>query len=187
MPWRISGVTARRAPSVPLPPVMRAGGGVRGVDAAVGVPAGPERGTLAPLELAAPIGREPQERLRPAARTDEGPEHERKSRDAEDQGRDEDPRHRSASVSRRIRSRIAGSRDGTVPSDAGRRVHRRTSTATIARPTATAASGANHTRRLNPRRRGERRIHSPYRSTKYWTTSAGLSPASSRSRTITRI
>src|SRR2546422_6346600 len=35
----------------------------------------------------------------PAARTDEGPEHERKSRDAEDQGRDEDPRHRSASRS----------------------------------------------------------------------------------------
>ena len=121
----------------------------------------PERGTLALLELAAPIGREPQERLRPAARADEGPQHEREGRDAEDQGRDEDPRHRSASVSRRIRSRIAGSTGSAVPDDAGARAHRRTSTLTIARPTATATSGAAQTRRLNPLRRGERRIHSP--------------------------
>src|SRR2546426_404884 len=56
MPWRISGVTARRAPSVPLPPVMRAGGGVRGVDAAVGVPAGPAGPGAAtlPAPIAAP-------------------------------------------------------------------------------------------------------------------------------------
>src|SRR5437773_677430 len=39
--------------------------------------------------------------------------------------------------------------------------HRGTSTLTIARPTATATSGAAQTRRLNPLRRGERRIHSP--------------------------
>src|SRR5438445_10884304 len=88
----------------------------------------PERGTLALLELAAPIGREPQERLRPAARADEGPQHEREGRNAEDQGRDEDPRHRSASVSRRIRSRVAGSRDGVGPADPDRPGPRRTGT-----------------------------------------------------------
>src|SRR5207247_602517 len=40
---------------------------------------------------------------------------------------------------------------------------------------------------LNPRPRGARRIHSPYLSTKYWTTRSGGSPAASRSRMMPRI
>ena len=52
---------------------------------------------------------------------------------------------------------------------------------------ATAAKGAIQTRSVNPCRRGERRIHWPYLSTKYWMTCAGVSPAARRSRTMPRI
>src|SRR5947207_3251054 len=121
----------------------------------------PERRSLPLLQLAASIRRTFEQCLRPAPRADEWPQRKGEGREAEDQGRDEDPRHGSASVSRRMRSRIAGSTLLIVAVGPGRRVHRETRTPTIAKPTATAASGAAQTRMLNPLRRGARRIHSP--------------------------
>src|SRR5437764_1334659 len=69
-----------------------------------------------------------------------------------------------------MRSRIASVGGAAAAAEGRLRVQRVTRMPTMASPTATAIPGMSQTRRLNPWRRGASRIHSPYLSTKYWTT-----------------
>src|SRR5207245_11540348 len=112
-------------------------------------------------ELFALVGRQGQQRRGLVALTQEGPEREGGGLDGQHEREDDGAHLRSVSSSRRMRSLIAASTGGGGALPRRRRVHRRSSSATTVNPTAIAASGNPQTSRLNPVRRGARRIHSP--------------------------
>src|SRR5262249_7186714 len=91
----------------------------------------------------------------------QGPEREGQGGHADHYRGDHDAGHEPRSTSRRMRSLIAGSTATGSATPRGRRVQRRTRMATTANPAMTKTSGRSQTRRLNPRRGGDRRIHSP--------------------------
>src|SRR2546426_1180562 len=131
------------------------------------------------------VGGTAQQRA-PAARAYQRPHREQQGGKADGEGYADD-RHASRSISRRMRSRIASVGGAAAAAEGRRRVQRVTRMPTMASPTATAIPGMSQTRRLNPWRRGASRIHSPYLSTKYWTTWSGRSPVARRSRITARI